>query len=414
MRVTHLALTHFRSFSRLDLSLPIGATVIWGDNGAGKSNLIEALYLLATSRSPYTSAEREMIGWHCPHRPAFARVVGQVLREGRVTSLEVLTAETDASASPAEFEPSPDPGMYRPATVRRKVVINGTPRQTGELLGHLNAVHFSPEEVELVAGSAERRRRFLDIALSQLDRQYVRTLRQYQRVLVQRNALLRHLRDNERAGPSQLDHWDTQAVSLGAAIVAARLRAVARLNIHLALMDGIALGAAPIRITYVSGVGFPNPAEGDAPLVQSIDVGDTLAEDVACRLRVAFARQRTRERAAAITLVGPHRDDLVVCAGAVDQRTYGSRGQQRTAALALKIAEAGLMREVTGEPPVLLLDDVMSELDPTRRAFIESLCADADQAIVTGTEAAVFTSAFRERSHTLRLDGAKFHSTPSG
>lgn len=408
MRVTHLALTHFRSFSRLELSLPIGSTVIWGDNGAGKSNLIESLYLLATSRSPYTSAEREMIDWHCPHRPAFARVVGQVLREGRVTSLEVLTAETDASTTPADFEPSPDPGMYRPATVRRKVVINGTPRQTGELLGHLNAVHFSPEEVELVAGSAERRRRFLDIALSQLDRQYVRTLRQYQRVLVQRNALLRHLRENPTVSPSQLDHWDTEAVFLGAAIVAARIRAVARLNVHLALIDGIAPGAAPIRITYLSGVDLPKPTEGDAPFVRTIDAGDTLAEDVASRLRAAFARQRTRERAAAITLVGPHRDDLLVCAGVIDQRTYGSRGQQRTAALALKIAEAGLMREVTGEPPVLLLDDVMSELDPTRRAFVEGLCADADQAIVTGTEEAVFSPAFRERSQALHLEGAAF------
>ncbi len=269
-------------------------------------------------------------------------------------------------------------------------------------------MHFSPEEVELVAGSAERRRRFLDIALSQLDRQYVRTLRQYQRVLVQRNALLRHLRENPTVSPSQLDHWDTEAVSLGAAIVAARIRAVARLNVHLALIDGIAPGAAPIRITYLSGVDLPNPTEGDAPFVRTIDAGDTLAEDVASRLRAAFARQRTRERAAAITLVGPHRDDLLVCAGVIDQRTYGSRGQQRTAALALKIAEAGLMREVTGEPPVLLLDDVMSELDPTRRAFVEGLCADADQAIVTGTEEAVFSPAFRERSKALHLEGAAF------
>ena len=404
MRLRHLALAHFRRFAAFDHAFAPGPTIIWGDNGAGKSNLVEAAYLLATSRSPYSSSERDLIAWDCPHRPAFARTIGDCESHSRPVRIEIRLVEpggihslADPGAAPGSDEP------YHPPSVRRRALIDGQPKAIGEILGHLNAVHFSPEEVELVAGPGERRRRFLDIALSQLDRAYVRSLRRFQRAIVQRNAMLRRLRDDPALPRTQLDPWDAEAVAHGAVVIACRLRAVSRLNEALASLDGTAPGAAPIRADYVPSVDLRAINVPDGPYIRGWDEGDPQVVAVASAMARAMTASRGRDLGAGTTLVGPHRDDLVVRAAGIDQRLYGSRGQQRTAALAMKVAEAHLMAEVTGEKPVLLLDDVMSELDPGRRQFVEALAIDTDQAIVTGTEAAVFSDRFRGAASTYRL-----------
>ena len=255
--------------------------------------------------------------------------------------------------------------------MRRRVRINGQHRQPLELLGHFNVVLFSPEDVELIAGPAALRRRYLDITLCQVDHVYLRTLNRYQRVLQQRNALLREAR--ERAvRPDQFEYWDLQLVDLGAAVIAARLRAVALLNTYIEAIrprltsdpQGLRAGV-PLQRPARRGGGVAGAARAEG------GAGDSGADDLA-RLRAQFVARleltRARERQQATTLTGPHRDDAVFLAGQVDLRVFGSRGQQRTAALCLKLAEVELMAHHTGERPVLLLDDVMSELDPAPAA----------------------------------------------
>ena len=237
MYCRHLTLTNFRNYVHLDLQLAPRLSVLWGDNGQGKSNLIEALYVLATTRSYRTSAEREMVNWHAEGSPVFARIAADVQRQPAPQRLEVILAEAPGPGVPA-VPAGPtrrrrgrrgQRGRRPASSVRRRVRINGQHRQPLELLGHFNVVLFSPEDVELIAGPAALRRRYLDITLCQVDHVYLRTLNRYQRVLQQRNALLREAR--ERAvRPDQFEYWDLQLVDLGSAVIAARLRAVALLN----------------------------------------------------------------------------------------------------------------------------------------------------------------------------------------
>lgn len=208
MRLRHLALAHFRRFGALAHEFAPGPTVVWGDNGAGKSNLIEAAYLLATTRSPYTSSERDLISWNCPHRPAFARTIGVCEGARHNATIELRLVEPDTRGPAIDSDPTGN--SYHPSSVRRRAIIDGRPRAIGDVLGNLIAVHFSPEGVDLVAGASEGRRRFLDIALAQVDRAYVRALRRYQRAIVQRNAMLRRLREEPSLGAALLDPWDAE------------------------------------------------------------------------------------------------------------------------------------------------------------------------------------------------------------
>jgi DNA replication and repair protein RecF len=219
--------------------------------------------------------------------------------------------------------------------------------------------------------------------------------------------MLRSLREDPSLSSTLLDPWDSEAASQGAVVIACRLRAITRLNVALATLDDVAPGDVAIRADYAPSVELRAIDPPDEPYLRGWDDADPLIDAVRASMAKALQATRGRDRAAATTLVGPHRDDFTVRAGRIDQRTYGSRGQQRTAAHALRIAEARFMTEVAGEPPVLLLDDVMSELDPGRRSFIETLASTADQAIVTGTEASVFSQRFRADASAYRLSDGK-------
>ena len=399
MYLRHLTLAHFRSYSRLDLALPPGRTIFWGDNGQGKSNLLEAAYLLATSRSFRTSAERELVNWHADTNPVFARVAGEVVRHGAVSRLEVILAETP-SAEPATGVQTPveapAAGRAPVSSIRRRVRINGHDRPLLELLGHLNAVLFSPEDVELVAGPAEVRRRYLDITLCQIDHRYLRALRRYLRVLTQRNALLKQSR--ERPVPlDQFEYWDDQLTALGAELIVARLRAVAFLNERLLeVYPPLTRDSTHLKLLYRSTV----PVDLDpAPPELS-------PEEASKRIQRSFVEHllslRPQERRQGVTLAGIHRDDFAFDVDGVDLRMYGSRGQQRIAALALKIAETAFMERTTGERPVLLLDDVMSELDSSRRRFLQAAISAHEQVLLSATDLSFFEPDFLEGA-------ARFH-----
>jgi DNA replication and repair protein RecF len=412
MFLRHLTLAHYRSYGRLDLRLSEGLSVFWGDNGQGKSNLLEAAYLLATSRSYRTSAERDLVSWYADTSPVFARVAGEVVRHGAVHKLEVILAESQAGGAAritpdatAEETSAVAPGRAPAVSVRRRVRINNHERPVLELLGHFNTVLFSPEDVELVAGPAEIRRRYLDITLCQIDHRYLRALRRYVRVLTQRNALLRRSKEAP-VPPDQFEFWDSQLAELGSHLILTRLKAVAYLNERLQeVYPRLTSDPGMLRLTYRSSV----------PLEDGFSVGSDghLDEEAAGAIQRRFIDHlqaiRVRERQQGVTLAGTHRDDATFSVEGVDLRTYGSRGQQRTAALALKLAETSLMERTTGERPVLLLDDVMSELDPTRRAFLQEAVTGHDQVLITATDLGFFSPAFLENVRRFQVRGGTIH-----
>jgi len=402
-----LSLAYFRNYIRLDLPLNPGLTLFWGDNGEGKSNLLEAAYLLATTRSFRTSSERDLINWHADTEPIFARVAGEVLRGEHLTRLDVILSEAKDPSPPSERQDAlPAAGKPPLASVRRRARINGHDRPLLELLGHLNAVLFSPEDVDLVSGPAERRRRYLDVILCQVDPRYVRNLRRFVRVLTQRNALLKLAR--ERSVPAdEFEYWDSQLTTTGAALLVARLLALESLNRHLIdLYPQLTSHASALRLEYRSTV----PLDGLTLAVTAADVTPEAREsterDVAARYYAQLAALSVRERAQAVTLSGIHRDDAAFTVDGVDLRTYGSRGQQRIAALALRLAEAAFMYAVTGDRPVLLLDDLMSELDPARRIYLQRAVSGHEQVLLTATDVAPFEAGF--------LAGASRYSVAGG
>jgi DNA replication and repair protein RecF len=358
MRLAHLTLHNFRNYVRLELDLLPGVTVLLGDNAQGKTNLLEAIYYLATTRSPHSGADRELVNWLATEEEPlpYARLVGRVERGTTELTIEVTLTQQANNGT----------------RYRKQIRINGVAKRAMDLLGQLNVVLFLPEDLALVSGSPSRRRRYLDVMLCQIDPHYCRSLSRYNQTVTQRNALLRDLR--ERGGDQgQLVFWDERLVENGAYLVVRRQHALMGLDelareVHTELTDG----AESLHLRYQPSVELDGPPDADGA-------------------RAAFQAQlealRRREVAAGMTLVGPHRDEVRFLIDKVDAGVYGSRGQQRTVALALKLAEVDLMRRETGEHPVLLLDDVLSELDAHRRGFLVHFLNDGpQQAIITTTD----------------------------
>lgn len=375
MHLSHLSLHNFRNYVRLGLDLSPGVTLLIGDNAQGKTNLLESIYFLATSRSPHAGADRELINWLTAEQEPlpYARLVGRVARGASDLTIEITLTQQANNGS----------------RYRKQVRLNGVAKRAMDLLGQLNVVLFLPEDIALISGSPSGRRRYLDATLCQIDIAYCRALSRYNQIVTQRNALLRDLR--ERGGDSsQLAFWDERLVEHGSCLVARRQTALLALDelahaVHNKLTDR----AERLHLCYMP----------------SVEIEDQEALE---SIRSTFHRQvralRPREIAAGMTLIGPHRDEVRFLIDDVDAGVYGSRGQQRTAALALKLAEVDLMRRETGERPVLLLDDVLSELDAHRRHFLLHYLDDGpQQAVITTTELHALPEAFLQNCHLLRV-----------
>ena len=339
MRLKRLSLRNHRNYPELDLSPGPNVNVFIGANGQGKTNLLEAVAMLALSSSPRARRESELIG---PIAPG-SRVEAEVESSG-------LTREL-AIALHVEGE-----------RVRRVIEVDGARRRAFDLPGTFRVTLFWPDDLGLVKAGPELRRRFLNQMLVQVEPGYARALAGLRRVLEQRNSLLKRIAAGE-GGEDTLDAWDEELVRVGSEIVDARAKAVALLEpVAAACHRQIAAGEA-LEIRYLG------PAENLAEAVHN-----SRAEDL---------RRGT-------TSVGPHRDDLLVLLDGQEARSFGSQGQQRTAVVSLKLAEAALVEGRTGERPVLLLDDVLSELDGERRAALLNQVAGGGQVVITSVEAGPF------------------------
>jgi DNA replication and repair protein RecF len=395
MYLRHLSLTNFRAYARLELELPAGPVLICGDNAQGKTSLLEAVYYLTTARSPHTASERQLIHWLAAEEgmTPYARLVADVARADRASHVEMTLL----------LEPANTGDGYR---FRKQIKVNGSAVRMADLAGQLNTVLFLPQDVDVVGGSPGERRRYLDDALSQLDPDYARSVDQYADVLAQRNALLKQLQESG-GDPDQLDYWDAQLAAAGATITLKRQIALDELS-RLAdrLHRDLTGGQADLRLRYQPAFDAGRSPVAEYQIALRLDLPAAGVIDPR-RAEAAFAARLLERRAedigAGMTLAGPHRDDFRFVSDQIDLGTYGSRGQQRSAILALKLAEVEWTHNKVGEWPILLLDEVMAELDSQRRAYLLARIGGVNQSLITTTDPGMFRPDFLARARLLRV-----------
>ena len=360
MFLQRLRLRNFRNFDDDAVELPESGAALIGDNGQGKTNFLEAIYYLEIFRSFRGARDEQLIAFGDEH----FRVEGHL--GGGDTSGEV-----DVAAA------------YARDGRRKKVTVNGSePARVGEAIGQVGAIVFTASDVEIVAGGPGARRRFLDITLSLGEPGYLQVLQRYRQVLSQRNSLLR-----DGAGTAELAAWNEGLVDAGSQVTEARARWVASRQSGFLRVYSAISGGQEGGLDYVPSV--PSPDSSPASEVPSVK---TWAE----AFRFQLERQADRERRRGLTVVGPHRDDLAFwVAGGDDSvrlRNFGSAGQQRTAAVALRMVEAENLRSVSGRRPIVMLDDVFAELDPQRAERMVGLFTAEEwgQVIVTSPKPSEF------------------------
>ncbi|HEY8921235.1 MAG TPA: DNA replication/repair protein RecF [Candidatus Limnocylindria bacterium] len=372
MRLTRLLLEDFRSYASAELHPEPGLTIVAGPNGAGKTNLLEAVFVAVTGRSHRAGTDAELVR----HSRPFARVRLDLSDpQGATARVELLVPAEDA-----------------PPEIRKRVSVNGLPRRASAIGDTVRVVLFRPEEMLLLVGAPSERRRFMDAILSQRHRAAARDLAELGRILAQRNALLRAIR-REEATPDNLAFWDEQLAAVGARVLAARLDLVAELAARIpALHDAVAPAdeqGEQVRLTYADTLKDAWPerpaASGAAPPLEQLEA--------AYRRRISDLREK--ELWNGVSLVGPHRDDLRVELAGREVATHASRGQQRTIILALKLAETDLLGSDDAPTPIVLLDDVFSELDADRSDRSLSLLLERGQVLVTMADLATLPAGRR-------------------
>jgi DNA replication and repair protein RecF len=336
MILTSLTLQNFRSYTKKSLTFSPAATLITGENAAGKTNILEAIMLLAAAKSFRTNQDRESIRWNSE----IARITGC----GDDTKLEIVFTTTSV----------------------KKYLVNGVSRRMIDFVGNLRAVLFWPEDLEIVTDSPSLRRKYLDTVLIQVDREYRRSLRSYERGLRQRNKLLDLIHEG-KAARSQLLFWDQLLIRAGGFITEKRAS-------YLAFVNATALREHRFGAMYDKSV------ISESRLLQYKD----------------------EEVAAKATLVGPHRDDFMIVQNDKNLSTFGSRGEQRVAVLWLKLAELAFIEQAAGSRPILLLDDIFSELDEEHRNLVADV-VKRQQTIITSADIASTPKTIHDEARLIRL-----------
>lgn len=346
MFIHHLQLKNFRNYSELQLPFSNQIHIFQGNNAQGKTNILEALYLLALTKSHRTSKEKELVQWG----QSFSVIKGNMeSRRGR-QNLEIQISPIGKKAKVNQLEQ----------------------KKLSDYIGVFNAIMFAPEDLTLVKGSPQFRRKFLDIEIGQVSPSYLYHLTQYQKVVKQRNNLLKDFTVQNKNKLDLLEIWDAQFVQYGAKVIYKRLLFLSKLEkwakeIH----HGITNGKENLSIDY------KNTVFSDRLITKESEIINQFEEKLKNIKKLELSR--------GMTLIGPHRDDLDFFINGNQVQSYGSQGQQRTTALSVKLAEIELMNQEVGEYPILLLDDVLSELDPIRQTQLIQTIEDKVQTMITTT-----------------------------
>jgi DNA replication and repair protein RecF len=389
----HLSLTNFRNFVRLEVDFPLQPVVLAGDNAQGKTNLLEAIYYLASTRSSHAESERELMNWDAQRDDqAFTRLGAVVERDAADVRLEIVLANLSAAVP----------------TLRRTLKVNGGRCKVEDFIGMLRVVLFEPHDLDLVDGPPTLRRRFIDRMLCQIDPCYSRALTGYTQVLTRRNHLLRLLRDSHNAA-DQIAFWDEKLVEHGTYLMLRRQKAIDELNaLSTDLHPSLSGTPDPLKLVYRPSM-IPRQDAAFQMLLPLELPPPRLTEEK--QLASEFAAQleaiRDQEIARGVSLLGPHRDDVRFRLGDVDMNLYASRGQQRTIALTLKLAEMQLIHIESGEEPLLLLDDVLSELDAARRHYLIEMIRPQSQVILTTTELASVGLTLLDNARCWRIESGR-------
>ncbi len=352
MHCSRLSVRLFRNLRQIDLDLPEGAILFWGENAQGKTNLLETIYFLATGRSFRTRSERECIAWDANDEdPTIIR--GMVARRDIQREIRVI--------------------LYQGA---KRLFLDGAnlPR-VGDLFGELTAVLFTPGDLQIVQGGPGLRRRFLDMEISQFSRPYLNALQRYAQALRQRNVLLRMDRPMQEMDAA-LEPYELLMAESAFVIQSMRASFLADLGQRASAIYASFGGGEAMGLIYRHFLRFLQEDE----------------EPTLAAYRSRLARDRLEDRRAGGTRLGPHRDDFLLTLDGRNAQEFGSQGQQRSCALSLRIAEVGLMEERTGERPILLLDDLASELDEGRRMRLLEMLRGKGQIFLTTTRREDFPS----------------------
>jgi len=394
MYLKHLSLTNFRSLTRLDTELPRRAIVLVGSNAQGKTSVLEAIYFLAAFTSFQTHVDRQIVNFHEAKNPlAVTRLVADYQRGKSKHHLEARLI----------LEPTGVNGQR----LRKEILLDGVKRHASDVIGHFNAVIFVPQMSQIVEGGPDERRRYLNLALAQTVPAYARALSEYNQALTQRNALLKAL--SERGGNSdQLQVWDEALVKFGAQIILWRIQAVQEIERFASrIHHELTRGAEILRLAYEPAYDpLPKPnGQLGLKLDTTIDRSSIELGEIQDGFLARLKQIRSEEIARGVTTIGPHRDDLRFIINKADVSDYGSRGQLRTTLLALKLAEVEWMKERTGEWPVILLDEVMAELDTSRRADLLKYVSPDAQVLFTTTDLTLFAPEFVQSAEVWNVKG---------
>ena len=345
MKLTNLQLQNFRNYESVQLEFTDGVHVFIGENAQGKTNLMESIYALAMTKSHRTTNDKELIGWN----KEFATIKGTVEKTATKTNLELQFSKKGKIAKVNYLEQ----------------------KRLSSYLGNLNVILFAPENLTLVKGSPQNRRKFVDMELGQMSSLYLYDLVEYNRVLKQRNTYLKQLAIKKKKPDEYLEVLSEMLSELASKIVFHRLDFMKQLEaLAIPIHDQLSLGREKFSVSYQATI----PLEDGLTPSQMKEI-----------YMNQFKKNQTREADQATTLIGPHRDDLIFYLNEIPVQTYGSQGQQRSTVLSLKLAEIELMKLSTGEYPLLLLDDVLSELDDDRQTHLIKAIENKVQTFITTT-----------------------------
>jgi DNA replication and repair protein RecF len=395
MQILSLSLTNFRPFKRLEVEFDDKLTLLYGKNAQGKTSILEAVNFLSILTSPIAGYDRELINFLClsDDQPV-GRISASIKKDGKIHRMEVRLIL--------------DPIRNGNNRMRKEVLIDGVKRRLFDAVGFFNSVIFLPQMTRIIEDGPEDRRRYLDQTLSQAYSGYMKALSNYQQGITKRNALLKQL--SEKGGDEkQLLYWDQLISENGAILIQARNQSVLELDKLAAIKHSfLTKGSEILKIIYQPAF---NPWICES-LQFSLSMGESeqsiiTTDEISAKFQKQLLEIRKEEIRRGVTTIGPHRDDLLFSANGIDLGVYGSRGQIRTAVMALKFAEMDWLQEKSGDLPVLLLDETLAELDLNRRGDLLNMLKNGKQAIITTADLELFDQGFIDRCMNLKIEDGK-------